>query len=178
VSAQVLSFRRGRLVSRRLPGVPSAAVVEALLRRPEVRWIGPAPAPRLLAEDEGTSQVVAGNLDRGGAQPMPVLGYAGWLGGLGITGAGVRVSVVDTGVDASHGDLDGRVIQRVSYNADGSAIGGHGTHVAGIVAGDGATGFADTDDFLYGLGVAPQARILDQAALAGEFPPEDKNFEV
>ena len=58
---------------------------------------------------------------------------------LGLTGAGVKVAVVDTEIQASHVELSGKVI--AEYNAcdgcdiDSGATGDHGTHVAGIVAG-------------------------------------------
>jgi subtilisin family serine protease len=54
------------------------------------------------------------------------------------TASGVRAYVVDTGVLASHTDLGGRVITGYTAIADGngtSDCNGHGTHVAGTIAG-------------------------------------------
>ena len=72
----------------------------------------------------------------------------------GLTGKGVTVAVVDSGV-ADHPDLAGRIVARVDLTGEGSNgdPGGHGTHVAGLIAGDGAASHGQW------TGVAPQANI-------------------
>jgi subtilisin family serine protease len=68
----------------------------------------------------------------------------------GLTGAGVTVALLDTGLDLAHPDLADRVVAQHCFNRDSSCPpdettesevaqdeNGHGTHVAGIVAGAG-----------------------------------------
>ncbi len=79
----------------------------------------------------------------------------------GYTGAGVRVAIVDSGVDYLHYELLGKVDYAASATFVPGTIdcmddNGHGTHVAGIVAADG---------FL--KGVAPDATIIGVKVLAG-----------
>lgn len=57
----------------------------------------------------------------------------------GITGKGVAVGVVDTGIDQTHPDVTGRVKAFKDFTGEGQIDNnGHGTHVAGIVGGTGA----------------------------------------
>jgi subtilisin family serine protease len=101
---------------------------------------GPLTAAR-LGEQWALSQV----------NDVDINGPEAWQSSL---GSGAVVAVIDTGVDANHPDLVGRVLPGRDFS--GSTTGatvdkvGHGTHVASLVAANG-TGMA---------GVAPDARIL------------------
>ena len=54
-------------------------------------------------------------------------------------GEGMIIGICDTGVDAQHGDLAGRVLGTSDFTGEGDFDGnGHGTHVATISAGNGA----------------------------------------
>ncbi|SDG31753.1 Subtilase family protein [Lentzea fradiae] len=71
----------------------------------------------------------------------------------GVTGKGVKVAVLDTGVDEQHPDLQGRQIAEKNFteSPDNTDEVGHGTHVASTIASTGEQ---------Y-PGVAPGAEILD-----------------
>ncbi|WP_431049590.1 S8 family serine peptidase [Roseateles sp. L2-2] len=52
-------------------------------------------------------------------------------------GSGIRIAILDTGIDAAHPDLAGRVVAGWNFydgNADASDVHGHGTAVAGAAA--------------------------------------------
>ncbi|GGJ49169.1 peptidase [Streptomyces brasiliensis] len=74
----------------------------------------------------------------------------------GYRGEGVKVAVLDTGVDQTHPDLAGRIAEAKDFT-DSSGTGdvfGHGTHVASIVGGTGAASAGSRK------GVAPAAELL------------------
>lgn len=97
-------------------------------------------------------------------------------GGLPVTGRNVTVAVLDTGVNAQHADLTGRVAQNVRLNDLQSApagfnypvpaenlgnsdpVSGHGTFVGGVIAASGASSAGRFN------GVAPGARLLGLSA--------------
>lgn len=66
-------------------------------------------------------------------------------------GKGIKVGIIDTGVDYNHPDLDVREHKSFIDNTDGFDSGFHGTHVSGIIGGrDNGVGI---------IGVAPEAEI-------------------
>jgi Subtilase family len=71
-------------------------------------------------------------------------------------GAGVRIAIIDTGMDYEHPDLSGRVIARSNFVDDDDLQfkrDRHGTQVAGIIA-------AVANNGIGIVGVAPEARLL------------------
>ncbi|MFE7834904.1 S8 family serine peptidase [Streptomyces sp. NPDC057474] len=80
----------------------------------------------------------------------------------GYDGKGVKVAVLDTGVDTDHPDLAGKLTETKSFVPDQTVRDGHGhgTHVASTVAGSGA---ASDGRF---KGVAPGAELLVGKVLA------------
>lgn len=79
---------------------------------------------------------------------------AAWQAGY--DGTGVKVAILDTGIDATHPDLAGKVAASANFTEDPSVQDGfgHGTHVAGILAGSGAASGGEY------RGVAPGASLL------------------
>jgi serine protease AprX len=73
----------------------------------------------------------------------------------GIDGSGVTVAMIDTGV-AHVQDLGERVVARVDFTpaGDGDDAYGHGTHLAGVIAGNGASSGGKW------RGVAPGAKLV------------------
>ncbi len=132
---RVLPLLRGQVAD-----IPNAAL-EALASDASVRAIR-------------SDRRVAGTLERTGA----TIG-AGWVReNLGLDGAGVGVAIIDSGVTSWHDDLGSdRVVHYadfVDFQPLPSDEYGHGTHVAGILAGSGY------DSNGARRGVAPAANLV------------------
>ena len=105
----------------------------------------------------------------------------------GLDGAGVRVAVLDTGIDAGHPDVAGAVVAaRRFIDGEGTVDGhGHGTHVATTVAGDGAasggtyTGVAPGADLVIGKVCDDNGSCPTSAIIAGmEWAAQEQDADV
>ena len=113
----------------------------------------PSKSPDPSRECDESVGLILGNLH----DPAGVTfgSYLDWLGEHGLDGSGVAIAIVDSGVDANHPALAGRLrdlAEKVSW---------HGTAMAALAAG-GDLSERDERGFHYGLGVAPKAEILAQ----------------
>lgn len=131
------------LLSRAL-GRAAAAVLLTVLGPAEAAFADPAP----VAAGDNEWPLNAQHLDARRAWQLS-------------TGSGVVVAVIDTGVDAGSRDLAGRVLPGVDLtgeSADGrvdTSTDSHGTSVAAVIAGTGASGGPGRM-----VGLAPGATIL------------------
>ncbi|MBN1180020.1 MAG: S8 family serine peptidase [Anaerolineae bacterium] len=123
-----------------------AAILPDMAALPGVRWIEPAPAPRLLND-------VAAELT----------GVTAAGAALDLTGSGQIVAVADTGLDVGASgpltDFAGRVVSAYGVGRPGTWDDphGHGTHVAGTILGSGALSGSAFQ------GMAPDAQLVVQS---------------
>jgi len=83
----------------------------------------------------------------------------------GIDGRGVKVAVIDSGIDKNHPDLVGKVVAEKNFLSDeitADDLLGHGTMVAGIIAG---TGAASGGEY---RGIAPGADLISVKVIDGQ----------
>jgi serine protease AprX len=162
--APELAVRRlGGQVTRALPIVAGfaatvpATVVGDLARLRGVRAV--TPDDRVLVQGSASGGTIRS------VYPKVVRADAAWQRG--VTGRGVTVAVLDTGVAPNLPDLAGRLVQvtdeltgrsapckNLSGELDCNDRYGHGTFIAGLVAGNGASSGGRWK------GVAPEASIL------------------
>lgn len=134
-------------------------------------------------DDEAACQIVSGHHTNGIPSTSPA--YKTWLQQIGVDGTGSTIAVVDTGCDTNdpqtaHTDLRNRFLFIPYYPAPdpNTDTSGHGTHVAGIIAGNGARGILDDDGLYYGVGVAPGSNLVVQNALACTYFPPMGGWEM
>jgi serine protease AprX len=81
----------------------------------------------------------------------------------GFKGEGIKIAVVDTGIDDTHPDFAGRIVAVKSFVGDSAKDdNGHGSHVAGIIAGSGVKAAGKY------VGVAPAASLYIAKVLRGD----------
>ncbi|MFJ6674729.1 S8 family serine peptidase [Actinosynnema sp. NPDC091369] len=142
-------------VDRELPTVRAAATTAAKASGADWQALLTAPGVAKVWLDGVRRPVLDRSVPQIGAPTAWAAGY---------TGAGVKVGVVDTGVDGGHPDLAGREVAERNFTTDPDATDtiGHGTHVASTIAGNGTP---------Y-RGVAPDAQLLDAKVCGREGCPE------
>lgn len=74
-------------------------------------------------------------------------------------GAGTVIFVIDTGIEADHEDLRGKVIGRRNWTSDTEVTNGHGTWCASRIAA--------LENGLGGIGIAPDVVLYDLQVLSG-----------
>jgi len=176
---RVESYSNDVYVHARLKGNDAAA----LLSDPLVIAIDSEPVIGL--SDERVANSLTTNVTANGSAPINPGGYASWLNAscglcqpLYMPASTWRVGIADTGLDAGsganathHPDLAGREFWGGTFVNPNDACGdcddyGHGTMVAGIIAGNASTGLTDTDGYRDGQGIAPSAGIFSTKIFA------------
>ena len=147
-----------RFQYRLIPAVAAtmpAAAVAGLERNPLVKAV--EPDAKITVQDHAPNTGIA---ELEAAWGVEHIG-AGQVHAAGNTGAGVKVGVIDTGIDENHPDLVGRVVGGYDFiNLDDDPMDdyGHGTHVAGSLAGNRGNGGV--------VGVAPSVELYSYKVLA------------
>jgi subtilisin family serine protease len=104
----------------------------------------------------------AADQTRAGRAPLGLTGIPG------VDGQGIGVAVVDSGI-APHSALSQRVVASVSFVTGDAQITdayGHGTHVAGIIAGNPAPASGITPEYVGGI--APGANLINVRVLGAD----------
>ena len=113
--------------------IPNVSVLADLLRLPGIEVIPDRPV-RTLAKPGSKGKPGSGTDGGGQLVPAGVSRIGAGPGALVVSGNGVGVAIVDTGLDFAHTDM---AVASTCYDAFGGNcqdLNGHGTHVGGIVA--------------------------------------------
>ncbi len=146
---------------------PSPFGLQVNVRAPKDGWVDVARLPGVEVMEMARPRVRANDLSRVRLGVAPDTQTSANL--LNLTGQGILVNLNDTGVDATHPDLSGRVIGDQAGSL--TDTNGHGTHVAGIIASSGDQSSTVTNasgSIMPGVqgqfrGIAPQARLFSMS---------------
>ena len=146
-----------------------------------VEWLGPKYWPEPTLDNDARSSNARQNIDG----PYQSNGQAMWSYNAatdsfeGSTGKNVTVAVDDSGLDDSHPAFAGRIVHYYDYGGDGqSDTNGHGTHVAGIVLGDGSWRSGDVGSDGKYVGIAPEAGLVVQEIFNNVYGPSVYNRDA
>jgi subtilisin family serine protease len=152
-----------------IPGLAGQATGRAIRKMAESEWVSGIyfdGITQIASPDKNSSSdsiLNDGNND-GYRSPAQII-RADKLWEKGIDGTGITVAVIDSGIDKNHPDLIGKVVAEKNFLADeitADDLLGHGTMVAGIIAGSGA---ASNGSY---KGVAPGARLISVKVIDGK----------
>jgi serine protease AprX len=140
--------------------IPAGSIYR-LAQAGNIRTITPDAPVQDTGSNSGCSQCIpTNNLES--AYPQAVGATRLWNVAPYLQGQGVTVAVVDSGINGDHRDLktaggSSRVVADVEFgDSNNTSDGyGHGTHVAGIIGGDG-----DRSDGGY-IGIAPKVNLIN-----------------
>ena len=162
-----LSRRHGVRVVRRLS---HEAVIEA--NSADIERIAADPAFAHLSGDLPVRSAMSVS-NKSTAADQTRSGTSGLLGLLGsipaVTGKGIGIALLDSGIASNHKALSGRVVTRVDLVSDGSTKldpFGHATHIAGLIAGNASASVGVTKT--YTGGIAPGAHLVDVRVLGAD----------
>ena len=138
--------------------IPADKLAKLIAHDPSIKFVTPdRPVKGATARTDGFTAVNAGV-----AQSY------------GYTGAGVTVAVLDSGI-GSHDDLYGRVRASFDFTGEGTDdLYGHGTHVAGIIAGNGYRSSCWFCAVTF-MGIAPRASLVSFKVLDHTGAGSDSN---
>ncbi|MFI6416196.1 S8 family peptidase [Streptomyces sp. NPDC050842] len=152
---------RGSKLTRKLTGIRGAAL-STEKRQTRTFWTSVAPQGSDTLGAGVAKLWLDGRVKASLKESVPLIGAPeAWAAGY--TGKGVKVAVLDTGIDAGHPDFAGLVDGTASFvPGEGvTDVNGHGTHVAGTIVGSGAASGGDHK------GVAPGADLYVGKVLGG-----------
>ncbi|MEU1371768.1 S8 family serine peptidase [Streptomyces sp. NPDC005803] len=154
---------RGSRTVRALPSIHGAAL-KAGKDTARAFWEDIAHTATARSLDEGIAKLwLDGRVEAALKDSVPQINAPqAWAEGY--DGKGIKVAVLDTGIDTDHPDVKDRILETRSF-VPGEEVddkNGHGTHVASTIAGSGAASDG------VNKGVAPQAGLLVGKVLGDE----------